>query len=68
MRQGDKLSPLLFNFLFSDLKSYLVDLYNGLSNIHDIATNIIDANFVMYFNMQMTQFYSLNHLKNYKQL
>ena len=47
-RQGDNLSPLLFNIFLSDLKSYLVNKYNGLSNIHDIATDIMDDNLVSY--------------------
>ena len=73
VRQGDNLSPLLFTIFLSDLKSYLVNKHNGLSNIHDIATDIMDDNLVcflkiMYFYMQMTQCYSLNHPKNYKQL
>ena len=50
VRQGYNLWTLLFIiFLFlSDLKSYLVNKYNGLSNIHDIATDIMDDNLVSY--------------------
>ena len=48
VRQGDNLSPLLFNFFLSDLDSYLVNKYNGLSNIHDMATDIMDDTLVNY--------------------
>ena len=44
----DNLSPLLFNIFLSDPKLYLVNKYNGLSNIHDIATDIMDDNLVSY--------------------
>ena len=48
VRLGDNLSPLLFNVFLSDLKSYLVNKYNGLSNIHDIVTDTMDDNLVSY--------------------
>ena len=35
-------------FFLLDLESYLGNTYNGLSNIHDLATDIIDDNLVSY--------------------
>ena len=52
----DNLSPLVFNIFLSDLKSYLVNTYNGLSSTHDIATDIINDNLVAYLKIHVLVF------------
>ena len=47
--QGKLFNVIIYDIFFLlDLKSYLVNTYNGLSNIHNIATDIMDDNLVSY--------------------
>ena len=51
VRQGENLSPLLFSLFLSDLNNFLSKKYQGLSMFNNMANDVQDDTFDMYFKL-----------------
>ena len=51
VRQGDKISPLLFSLFINDFKDFISTKYNGLTSITNLSQNNFDSELELYIKL-----------------